>query len=50
MIVALWVLGMRKKKLKKLAEEFLWANLGDSVGAYGGGDKVWKKMPWNRLK
>lgn len=41
---------MRKKKLKKLAEEFLWANLGDSMGGYGGGEKVFKKMPWNRLK
>lgn len=42
--------GMRQKKLKKLAEKFLWENSGDSVGCYGGGKRVGRKMPWNRLK
>ncbi|MBR5575196.1 MAG: hypothetical protein IKV93_01495 [Alphaproteobacteria bacterium] len=41
---------MRQKKLKKLAEKFLWENSGDSFGCYGGGEKVFRKMPWNRLK
>ena len=39
----------RKDKIKKLAEEFLWSNLGDSVGCYGGGKQVFKKCPWYKL-
>ena len=38
-----------KDKIKKQAEEFLWANIGDSVGGYGGGRRVFKKMPWFKM-
>ncbi len=45
-----WIQIMRRKdKIKKLAEEFLWSNAGDSVGGYGGGKRVFKKMPWYKL-
>ena len=39
----------RKDKIKKQAEEFLWANIGDSIGGYGGGRRVFKKMPWFKM-
>jgi chloramphenicol O-acetyltransferase len=34
------------KKIERLAEEFLWRNAGASMGPFGGGEKVYKKMPW----
>lgn len=40
---------MRQKKIKRLAEEFLWANSGDAVGVYAGGKRVARKMPWNKI-
>ena len=39
----------REEKIKKLAEEFLWSNAGDSFGCYGGGKRAFKKMPWCKL-
>ncbi len=39
----------KKEKMKKMAEDFLWANAGDSVGCYGGGKRVFKKMPWYKM-
>jgi len=38
-----------KDKIKKQAEEFLWANGGMSAGGYGGGKRVLKKMPWFKM-
>ena len=38
-----------KDKIKKQAEEFLWANGGMSAGGYGGGRRALKKMPWFKM-
>lgn len=40
---------MRKKTLNELASKYLWDNLGESMGPYGGGKKVFKKMPWYKF-
>lgn len=40
---------MKRKKLEKMASNFLWQNAGHSVGCYGGGKRVSDKMPWNKI-
>lgn len=43
------VRSRRHKKIARQAEQFLWTNSGDSFGCYGGGKRVWKKMPWTKF-